>query len=1649
MALHAQDDFERRRAELEQSRQSILKRMEGDSEEEDGGAAEAPVDPAVERSLLAAKSLQELMRSGGLQSEEGDGDQPGFADLLANAEPLPGGAVDLGPSSLFEANRGADGTLDIESILQQRARMAAVDESGQAEPSQTKASMLDLSQSATKPPKRPVIEVLDANGVGRASPVAEPLVEEDDEDALHTSAKSQDASDESSEASSDSDDSSDSEDAENDSDAKSEQPTSSSSNRQNAVPHPMDQIAIVDGVFQIIPAAAGDASRQHEANDEESSADEEDEADSDEDEHMIGASHDDDEEGEEDDEDDDDMEDDQRRDYNAPQAYQQYHDGFGGASTRDLLFEGPTGDADEPIVLSDSDDDDDDDDAGEQGRQDDAADEESNVEESEEDAQDELVDESDDESENGVQSQTLPSQRQYAARETEEQVPLMSLPASAQMTPLRPNRAHLLKVLIMLRFSSYVAGSEADAVPDSEVEPEEYDEELRWSDLDVNQPSQEGFAQSQQELAPADAAFRAIQGSRTMPGFVTASQLFADIQAAAIDQGAAEQPSEPLVDSSAQPIDPQLLASFIGNEEAIEHAATQEDLHADAGRTHSTQDHQAAVHHETDIFDAFTRQDVPANVREDVQEAPATAARSVTTDAEERRDDTKAETKHSESAPSEQGAMQPDVEKEEEVPVHGRDSLQQLTEAPTESELNADAKGGPTSPIHNEPKVENAEAPSHAKHAASVEETVSAVEEAVSPSKEAEPERSSTNPQDDESLQATSSAAALPEHARISDDEVHLEGDNEDDDEPVERIKPVLARIESTSVLEADVEDNNEEEAAIEEPAVDTAGTPTADTTSPAPFVASEESTAGAENIDNADVVGETADDILLDQTAGAEAHMEGEVIQPHNIVAATEEEGILSGDLADRDSSVERQAVPLNGEPLVATFADDDTPKKDEISDARTAEVSALPPALPAPAEADAANEEPQREDKEAGQDEKAEQEDAPIEADHHQDGQSEVKEMPDEEDMPDEEEMPKEEEMLKEEEQLEEKAGLAAERVDEQSVMNQKELHDGEEFEEKDSLVTEQQVSQEVKQATREDDQPVEGSEHKKTQFENTPIAPEAELPAIDETDGSRKDADSPAPVSAGLSSQASVRVPPSPASSDRRSTSSFTPSANRQGHRHLHGAVRRNLFSQMTEAASNFASSLTAPLRALPALLPIRESQADEAREEDEQAEATAATQSNTDGQASTQQPAVQKGRQAQAVKFTMNTRSHCLYRRLELSDMPGSPVFIVPGCSINHMVARDEKARDLGETSEQNSDNWVDVDPDLLRWTCITFSVASSACRFFRKASLQSLTLVQPKCSSLWMTLRWNCPPLSMTRSAGRTGFVPLAKAKSTRKRTKMSTQASQNLLLVLPGRARDTNVPVASRLPHRLIDLLGVQIQRVPMPITSPTTRERSCEEKDIRQRRLPAMFPSLLWRRQSRLKRRTVPRQATPMAQMHLSPLLLRRRESVAGLARKQLPTLRTGPPTKTRRKPTRTRTRPSCLKRRSPKGHAVGRGQLLPTCRQLKCRLKILRIPRMLRTSRTHWKRSRPHRRKLVADGSQKRQQHLKPTRSSQAKKAEMSRSHKPVSRFPHKVSNSTRPKRRLGTRARKWNKARSSPKKRRQAKPRRAAKVQGNASR
>lgn len=79
---------------------------------------------------------------------------------------------------------------------------------------------------------------------------------------------------------------------------------------------------------------------------------------------------------------------------------------------------------------------------------------------------------------------------------------------------------------------------------------------------------------------------------------------------------------------------------------------------------------------------------------------------------------------------------------------------------------------------------------------------------------------------------------------------------------------------------------------------------------------------------------------------------------------------------------------------------------------------------------------------------------------------------------------------------------------------------------------------------------------------------------------------------------------------------------------------------------------------------------------------------------------QQQASRSDESVEAVNSPMTTRSHCICRNLRLSMVEGTPVFIVPGCSINYEQARKEGADDLGPTDEGLSDDWITVDPDFI-------------------------------------------------------------------------------------------------------------------------------------------------------------------------------------------------------------------------------------------------------------------------------------------------------------------------------------------------------------
>lgn len=1251
-AQHAQQDFERRRTDLERSRQGVLKLLEGDEQEHHSETpAEPTVDPAVERSMLAARSLQELIRSGGLQSEEADDEQPGFAHLLANAEPLPGGAQ-LGPSSLFKANRGSDGTLDIESILQQRAKMAAVDESKQAAPSQSRRSMLDLSQSASKPTKRPVIEILGA-GEPSSAPNNQDQLDDDEDEVVQgaTDKVSQSSDDSSLQSSSESEDSSSSEDSDSDSDldADADAPSgdrgevearstvqAQSTIQHSTTPHPMDQIVIVNGAFQIIPARSDQtlsqqqSSFQHQDDAEESSAQEdsnqEDQQADDDDEQIDSESNA--EASDDDDDEEDEMDDTDEHGYAAASARHRYHDGFGGMDTRNLLFDGPAGDADQPIVLSDSDDD-----AGPGGEEDDKGQgEDDDMEEDNEDelaaeSQDEESDEEEPEAEYDSEADNVEAGREAIVQiqpstslddhvedlndtrgdsdRLAQQLRTQSTSAMDQMITdveqVNDSSTHLL--------DSHIPDEGGDAMPDSEVEPEELDEELRWSDLEANQSADQESPYAQGTAsASADAAFRAIHGSQPMPGFVTASQLFADIEAAGANAANQTGPSASDADLSTGSIDPQLLASFVDNQQGSDASDSYHDTNASAIATGPAQPEPSASQTESDIFDAFMRQEASSSAREQAADDLVEDTSSLQADLKDGHEDAEvsADTSGVVTAPQ---ARQPDEAIKEEVSA-GHFGLSQQLEASEEvlpeKEPSSKVQETRSSSIPVITPQESREPAEDSQSFDTTETPVTTIADAIKPAA-----------RDEIADPAMDSQAEEAQVTAVS----HSDADD-DVDEPIEPIKPVLARIESTDVLEADVEDNSEDDAANEEIVIESGSAP-----DPAAAIAPAESESKVLAAEPADISDSAP---IADEILEADRPATLGTSQPHILVDVHEEEVILSGDLADRDSSIERQAAPVAGKTFeVAKESEaerkDETVAEDQDSESEPASSSGL-------------------------HDEQKETEESALK----DDDLAGKREAEDGEEVKDEEKAKGEEE-VKEEEELRDEA--ANRQVNEQSA--RLEAKKGSEVA---SIEPEQSTASESKDPSK----------------------------------------DVEAPSSAGLSSLLPIRVPPSPASSDRRSTSSFTPSANRQGNRHIHGAAKRNLFTQMTEAASSLASNLAAPLRAIPSLLPISESQADEKSEDDEVAEATTTADDHArgNGQAEAQQRQKRSSKSVEATEYTITTRAQCICRKLQLNKIEGAPVFIVPGCSINYEKARLEDAEDLGKTSEQKANDWIDVDPDFL-------------------------------------------------------------------------------------------------------------------------------------------------------------------------------------------------------------------------------------------------------------------------------------------------------------------------------------------------------------
>ncbi|CBQ68125.1 conserved hypothetical protein [Sporisorium reilianum SRZ2] len=1224
-AQHAQQDFERRRADLQTSRQGVLRHLQDDRiDSETNGhdvndSVEQAVDPAVERSMLTARSLQELMRSGGLQSQDDDQQDAEFSNLLASAEALPAAAAaQLGPSSLFEAHRASDGSLDIESILQQRARMAAIEDHNQAGPSESAASMLDLSRAAPKPLKRPVIQVLGG---------AQSLDASEAGQAADTASRSSDNG--SSQSSTDSDASSSSKDSEEAASDHREQAVEESLqvpslDTQPRIPTPMDQIAIVDGVFQIIPAQShleGDQAldgTEDERVDDASDANQSDDADT---------SDDDDLDGEEDEEADsgDEQSHDSEHDHASHPTSQRYHDGFGGVGTRDLLYEGPTGDADEPIVLSDSDDDDDDQDAGKDDASSDHGRDSEEEDEDEEEAEDELDQDSID-SEGSKQDMAVLPQLNHALQQhapvrkeaVEEQQEQQGSDAQQQDAALIERSDVIRDHAVDAERSGLdrhqpgghgrgtneaeddqraasglqdiptrePSGAGGDGMPDSEIEPEEVDEDLRWSDVEADQSDDAASAHAGDaaQLAPADAAFRAIQGSQAMPGFVSAAQIFADIQAAAAaadaESTAHDRQPDGVVNEDAGRIDPQLLAQFAGAERAEdEHLPSSTDATTGAAVAEPEPSNSQI---EAYIFDAFTRQDASSDTHNSVDEhqievdEPSLAAPEAETDvdgaaAEQSDPPTESQPLPQEDAAPREGSADQDVPQAEK---EGEAMAKISNDAAAEDESSA---------IPDQDEVQESEADQHID---TVPDALAADGDADEPSVNDEGDNLAPTRQEEHEEAPASPTSPVDTAERM--------------DVIVETTMPKLTRVESTDVLEADVEDNSEEEAIIDEATVEIGSV---SALLPIAATASSESDA----FETSSIAHVPTDVPMPAVAQDANRSMLEDGSRPRISVQAQveDEEGILSGDLADRDTSVERQ----DGPEAVATPIDNQKDDDQQLSDAEHDAERAILVATPAAS-------------KDAGH----EPQDAP--------------------------------------------------------------------------LASEQDVQLPEEKSLSEKDPGSDGKGHLDAVAGGSVTSITVTQPETSEPKEEDQDAGVTLPIP--VNARTPTRVPPSPASSDRRSTSSFTPSANRQGNRHLHGAAKRSFFAQVTEAASGLASNLTAPLRAIPSLLPINERRAEETPEEPAASEATVAAEVGVkdDDKEAGQQQSSRPGKAGEATSSPMTTRSHCICRKLRLSKVEGAPVFIVPGCSINYEQARKEGADDLGPIDESLSDDWITVDPDFI-------------------------------------------------------------------------------------------------------------------------------------------------------------------------------------------------------------------------------------------------------------------------------------------------------------------------------------------------------------
>ncbi len=565
----------------------------------------------------------------------------------------------------------------------------------------------------------------------------------------------------------------------------------------------MDQIAIVNGTFTIVPAqtaqtpAAFDlAATRDDVEDsvqytfeEDARLDEEFESEASD---ADAAS--------------DELDDDEDMDDEDPSTLR---DQYANASPHDSVFDGPAGDADEPIVLSDSDEgsqssDEGDSDEDEQvdgqetveaqdyslGSQDQLLDEVPSERSDDSDAGSDsgshvLVhdDEIDGESSTHHHSQLLDSSQDahQGAQVQHHAEPELEILSSEVIQPddqiaadiIMQDRASPTEGDGRL-FDTYLAEPDSDAVPESEVEPEEVDEDLRWSDLDNQQSSREDISSPHPpQFSSVSSAFRALQGAQALPGFVTASQLQASIETIESQAQNAVEQASPAAIQAVEQIDPLLteaLASVPDDERQDQSASKPEDSDAADG---------AVAAQDAESSDTSPKLDVPS-IPVEVDTVEVDGAISANP-----------------PSASHGTADQVVVQDKSQQPIHDDEGRQDLTDE-KEEEPAADVNRSVAS---RSDLVEVAHDGADDIRAAPLG-LAKSDDEKPSPAVEAH-ENAFAVEEEDTIVSATTAPVSAPAEASIAS--------------ASEPAKPTLVRIESTDVLEADVEDNSEEEV-VEQP---------------------------------------------------------------------------------------------------------------------------------------------------------------------------------------------------------------------------------------------------------------------------------------------------------------------------------------------------------------------------------------------------------------------------------------------------------------------------------------------------------------------------------------------------------------------------------------------------------------------------------------------------------------------------------------------------------------------------------------------------------------------------------------------------------------------------------------------------------------